>query len=812
MSFKRYPSIFIVIVFSILSISCSNSDSPILISNETNPGISQELPVSSLSGNSNRSLLAVYDAVIDPINKTFTVTPDNRTAQYHYPLTQLFPDVLQIVAFGWTPNFWADIKLSHPLPGSGMTGYDPRVIAILPARDGVSFNYPILDVFANNSVILEPDGYTRLYDELDLSIIGNVNPFKAYFKNQPNRVWAGTGVNKETQRWNMDLSGFGGPLNYKFVVDVSANYPNPPQPVIDNAPEPVSIDVVIDDGLTSSGGGASINATLLDWQGHESIGGVVVEAPDLFNGLVSLSFSGTGPNPNEYVYTGIIANSLLAPVGEYSIVVASWDQVTHNSLYNEFNVSVSIDTVEDKLVWAKSAGGIYSDIGYGITTLSDNSTVVTGMFQASSIFGSGEVNQTILTSDGLEEIFVAKYYPDGSLAWAKRAGGVYYDGGIDITSLSDDSTVVTGYFADFDIGGIATFGPGEANETVLVSAGSNDSFIAKYNPDGTLAWAKSDGGPGVDYGCGITTLSDDSIVVTGLFLDSAIFGKGETNETALTSAGVGDIFIAQYNPDGTLAWAQCAGGSAYDYGLEITSLSDNSTVVTGYLHNTATFGKGELNETVLTNRGLKDIFIARYNTDGTLAWAKHAGGPGGDSGFGITALSDDSTVITGHFSASAVFGFGEINKTILTSTGGGDIFIARYNPDGTLAWVKDAGGNNDELGAGISVLSDNSVVVTGYFQSSAVFGRGEINQTILTSAGGYDIFTAQYNPDGTFEWCKRAGGSLDDLGIKVTTLSDNSTVITGSYGWSAVFGAGEINQTTLDATGYNDIFIARFQQ
>ncbi|MCX6645371.1 MAG: hypothetical protein NTY09_03300, partial [bacterium] len=126
-----------------------------------------------------------------------------------------------------------------------------------------------------------------------------------------------------------------------------------------------------------------------------------------------------------------------------------------------------------------------------------------------------------------------------------------------ITTLSDNSTVVTGWFY-----GTATFGPGESNQTVLTSAGGADIFIARYNPDNTLAWAKRAGGPsGFDGGNGITTLSDNSTVVTGTFYLSSTFGPGESNQTVLSFTGEYDIFIACYNPDGTLAWAKCAGGT-----------------------------------------------------------------------------------------------------------------------------------------------------------------------------------------------------------------------------------------------------------
>jgi len=336
--------ILITVMLAIVLASCSGSSknqSPLEPSNQVS-----DLPLSfGTDDTSGRSVLAVYDAVIDPIAKTFTVTPSTRESTYHLPLSQYFQNVLQIVGYGFTPNFWADIKLTHPYPGSGIDGFDARVIAILPAIPGVSFNYPALGVNGNNSVILDPDGHTKLFDWLGGSIPGNVNPFKAYFKGQPYRRWASTGATSETQRWQMDISGFGGPVSFKLVLDVSTNFPNPPVPITDNAPEPVQIDAAISEGLTTQGGSADIRVTLLDWQGTNGIGGVVVESPELFNGLINLTYQEPGPNNDEYIYTGSIANELLAPEGIYGIAVAAWDQNTNLNMYNEFMVRVTDEVV-----------------------------------------------------------------------------------------------------------------------------------------------------------------------------------------------------------------------------------------------------------------------------------------------------------------------------------------------------------------------------------------------------------------------------------------------------------------------------------
>jgi uncharacterized delta-60 repeat protein len=808
---------FIVAALIISSIACSNGNSVVSPAVENTSGISQELPIASADGNSNRSLLAVYDAVIDPAAKTFTIEP-SRDLAYHASVAGLYPNVLTITDYGWSPNFWVDIKLTHPLPNSGIIVFDPRVIAILPANPGVSFNYPTLNCVGNNSVVLEPDGYTKLHDSIGGSIPGNTNPFKAYFKDQPNRRWMDTGVTSETQRWQMNLSGMPIPMQYKLVVDVSTNYPQLPTPGADNASEPVEIEATVGHGLTQLGGDAEITVALLDWQGRMGVGGVQIEAPDLFNGTVSLAYSEPGPNPHEYIYTGTIANSLLAPAGEYKMLVAAWDQKTGIYIYDEFTVQVIYLSMQGNLIWAKRAGGESRNYGdarsIAITSLSDNSTVITGYFQGEAVFGLDEPNETVLNAPGGDtDICIARYNPDGTLLWVKNAGGPDDDYGQAITTLSDDSIVVTGYFDD-----TAIFGRGEPNETALTTTGGLwdwDIFIARYNPDGSLLWAKRAGGIGSDgdRGYGITTLSDNSVVITGKFLGSATFGPGEPNETILNTNVYDEIFIARYNSNGMLLWAKRAGGSDDDCGYAVTALSFDSVVVTGYFQGTATFGQDELNETVLWSTGDSDIFIARYNYAGMLEWAKGVGGGGNFSdnfGKAITALSDNSTIVTGGFTYTATFGAGEPNQTTLHSAGAKDFFFARYNPDGTLEWAKRVGGDSQDFGSGITTRSDDSIVVTGVFWTAATFGPGEPNQTTLSTYGQSDIFIAEYNSNGILSWVKQAGGSNSEVSTGITTLSNDSTVATGIITGTTTFGPFEPNETTLICSGYYNLFVARF--
>ncbi|MCK4720895.1 hypothetical protein KAU08_09555, partial [bacterium] len=494
-----------------------------------------------------------------------------------------------------------------------------------------------------------------------------------------------------------------------------------------------------------------------------------------------------------------VMNSWPDSGGSEQIKVTVYD---HQGISTVNNVSVEAPGLFDGVVEltqsvagensAEYTGTIFNDSG---GTINDSPILIRVVDTGIDEF-SGQI-------DAWQVLFTST---EGNLIWAKSGGGNDIDKATAITSLSDESVVITGHIRTSSI-----FGKGEPNQTVLTSAGHRDVFFARYNPDGTLAWAKRAGGSITDYGWGITALSDDSTVATGWFYSTpTIFGQGEPNQTSLTPVGRGDVYIARFNPDGTLAWVTSAGGPDNDGGFGIITLSDDSTVVTGTFRESAIFGQGEPNHTVITSAGNTDAYVARYNTDGTLAWAKRAGGVGFDRGYGITALSNDSTVVTGQFGGSAIFGEGEPNETVLNALNSCNIFIAWYNPDGTLAWAKGAVETDWTLGNGITTLSDNSTVLSGGFRESATFGKGDPNQTVLTSDGDYDVFVVRYDPDGMLVWAKRAGGSKKDYGYGITALSDDSTVITGRFSGFATFGEGEPYETLLTSGAGFDIFVARY--
>jgi len=468
-----------------------------------------ELPESfGTEDTSGLSVLAVYDAVIDPVAKTFTVTPMSRESAYHFPLNNYLPNVLQIVDYGWTPNFWADIKLTHPFPGSGIDGFDPRVIAIIPANPGVSFNYPLLNCIGNNSVVLNPDGYTKLFDGIGGSIPGNTNPFKAYFKVTGNRVWAANGQTTATQRWQMRLSGFGGPMIFKLVVDISTNYPNPPQEGVDNAPEPVDIKGFVYDYLTPQGGSVDVDVEIIDWQGISGSTFGAIEAPDLFTGLVNFQYD-FEISQYQHAFTATISNDLNAPEGDYKMLIAFWDSGTSIFMFKEFDIIVrepsSFNPVDVTSIWLEKMDirDIYVDNNYmfilskiypetalliydknaepvphpisyvdGLTWDADEIQVQNGYLY----IANGLQGMEIIDIDPIESAHIVKTVSTGEQALDIGVSSNYAcivdEGGLEIVDISvpENASIVRSLDIDIDNVDLSTgyaFGISEDNRTIM---------------------------------------------------------------------------------------------------------------------------------------------------------------------------------------------------------------------------------------------------------------------------------------------------------------------------------------------------------
>ncbi|MBK9287254.1 MAG: HYR domain-containing protein [Flavobacteriales bacterium] len=106
-------------------------------------------------------------------------------------------------------------------------------------------------------------------------------------------------------------------------------------------------------------------------------------------------------------------------------------------------------------------------------------------------------------------------------------------------------------------------------------------------------------------------------------------------------------------------------------------------------------------------------------------------------------------------------------------------FLIKFNETGAAIWQLEIGGSGLETAESVAVGTDGTVYMTGSFTQTCKFFNGTGSQagTTLTSAGGSDVYLAAYNPNGTFLWATRIGGSSEQTAPRICVDATGISIV-----------------------------------
>jgi hypothetical protein len=347
------------------------------------------------------------------------------------------------------------------------------------------------------------------------------------------------------------------------------------------------------------------------------------------------------------------------------------------------------------------------------------------------------------------------------------------------------------------------------------------------------------GGTGKDYASSVGIDGAGNLVVAGQFERQAAFG---TN--VLTSRNGTDVFLARFAPGGQCLWVQPLDGDAANESAGAVVLDSGGTIgLTGAL--------GDTNAPPPPWGGRSmSAFLARYASDGARIGFDQFSGQGESAGVGLAPDGNGGWFLAGRFSGTLRLG-----AVTLTSAGAGDAFLARFDAAARVVWTRRGGGGAWDGGQAVSVGSDGSVYLVGVLTPPATFDTIEV-----PAAGQGSGFLAKYDAAGTIQWVRSLGAMDAQFGggtvFAVVGDRQGGAVLTGrglmTGPWSGAYlarfdgsggltwlrglegapgngmaglglnGSGDIYAagffygtatlcgTPLYASGYNDLYIARF--
>jgi predicted NAD/FAD-binding protein len=409
----------------------------------------------------------------------------------------------------------------------------------------------------------------------------------------------------------------------------------------------------------------------------------------------------------------------------------------------------------------------------------------------------------------LNDGFVIKWNANGTLAGYSTIRGSGNDTVNSIAVDSSQNIYVTGGYIAASAVPINTFGtaPTATGVSLPISSGT-DMFVIKWNANGTLAGYSTLKGTNNDVGYSIVVDSSQNIYVTGEYT-STIANPIYTFGTSPVLTGVslpissGDAFVIKWNANGTLAGYSTIAGSGSDVGRGIAIDSSQNIYITGQYQTgiggvpIRTFGTSPaLTGVSLPGASTSDMFVIKWNANGTLAGYSTFSGNNTDIGYGVAVDSSQNIYVTGQYTSSVTVPIRTFG-TAPTATGVSlpistvnSMFVIKWNANGTLAGYSTFGANTN-VGNSIAVDSSQNIYVTGQYASgSAVpirtFGTAPtatgFNLPITTNNDGFVI---KWNANGTLAGYSPIKGSLIDLGRSIAVDPSRNIYVAGQYNSTA---------------------------
>ena len=299
-----------------------------------------------------------------------------------------------------------------------------------------------------------------------------------------------------------------------------------------------------------------------------------------------------------------------------------------------------------------------------------------------SMSTAGTVNFGTISLTG-NAFFVVKYNASGNVLWAKNTVNTNYEG----KSLAIDGfgnvLVVRNYYQ-----------------------GSNKNWysqIVKFNSIGEEQWVKS-------YS---SNLSES------ISLDD--FGNAYLTGRSYSSS---NAFVRKLDPFGNQVWYKSRSDNSY--GKDIVTDKNGNSYVTGYAY--------------VSNQGA-NVFVTKYDAAGNVLWEQQGVGSDAEYGYGVALDKNGNCYVTGAFQHNTDFSTLNVSNS---NSGVSDVFVTKYDADGNVIWIQQAGETGRDAGLDIGVDDSGNCYINGYFTSKIALGN-----TLLNGDGEYVPFLAKIGESAT---------------------------------------------------------------
>jgi hypothetical protein len=224
---------------------------------------------------------------------------------------------------------------------------------------------------------------------------------------------------------------------------------------------------------------------------------------------------------------------------------------------------------------------------------------------------------------------------------------------------------------------------------------------------------------------------------------------------------------------GTVLAERLLGGDAHVNGGAVALDARGNAYVVGSFHGRATFGALP----ALVGEG-EDAFLLKLDPSLEPVWSKRIGGPSMEIGDDLAIDAGGGVYVSGAFSSKVL----DLGAGALHCAGIHDLFLAKYDLDGNLAWAKRYGDALDQIDLRLRADPAGGVAVTGWYNGAVDFGGGAVRSPFTKSA-----FVGRIDANGKGRWGRHFGHRLDYAGTAAAFAPDGTLYVSGGSDGTAEF-------------------------
>ena len=364
------------------------------------------------------------------------------------------------------------------------------------------------------------------------------------------------------------------------------------------------------------------------------------------------------------------------------------------------------------------------------------------------------------------------------------------------------------------------------------SADTADSYIAKFDTNGTFQWKSYVQGDNNYFPSVAAAHNDDAVYLAGTKNGTAqmtVFNTSNVSVATIPATSTSGSFLVKYDRSGTYQWRAYMDNSTLVNRGVITDAKSN-VYITGYFSGTTSANvyasTGSTRAAVISKTGTSEtVYLVKYLTDGSFSWYAYMVGTGSSTTqqFGHGCDPKSNVYITGITTNTMTIY--DKNNTLQATVSNSNGFIVKFAEDGTYHWYAsvysptavafDKVGTDIDFDPGSNVYASFSFLTPSAGSTSNVTvrdGTGTLTQVSVGVINTSFNMVVKFSEAGVFQWACPQTTVVQSRTNSALSVFGSNVYVTGSKLTTAttVYDRNLTAAVTIPATSSNAAYMAHY--